>query len=70
MFKKKGDPVTPAQGGRMMPSDPADPAHLPIEELIRRKAYDIYEQRGREHGRALDDWLAAEAQITSRTIQA
>ena len=33
------------------------------EELVRRTAYALYEARGRAHGRALDDWLQAQAQI-------
>lgn len=29
-------------------------------EMIEKKAYEIYEKRGREHGKDLDDWLEAE----------
>ncbi len=28
--------------------------------MIEKKAYEIYEKRGREHGKDLDDWLEAE----------
>ena len=34
-----------------------------IEELIRRRAYELYEERGRVEGFALDDWLEAEREI-------
>jgi hypothetical protein len=34
-----------------------------IEERIRRRAYELYEQRGRVDGLALDDWLQAEREI-------
>lgn len=34
-----------------------------IEERIRRRAYELYAQRGRVDGFALDDWLQAERQI-------
>jgi hypothetical protein len=34
-----------------------------IEERIRRRAYELYEQRGRVSGFALDDWLQAEGEI-------
>jgi DUF2934 family protein len=34
-----------------------------IEELTRRRAYELYEQRGRVDGFALDDWLQAEGEI-------
>ena len=33
------------------------------EEKIRLRAYELYEQRGRIEGFALDDWLQAEAEI-------
>jgi len=32
-------------------------------EQIRLRAYQLYEARGREDGRDLDDWLQAEAEI-------
>jgi hypothetical protein len=35
-----------------------------IEEEIRRRAYELFEARGREEGRELDDWLRAEQEIT------
>ena len=33
------------------------------EERIRRRAYELYQQRGRIDGFALDDWLQAEAEV-------
>jgi Protein of unknown function (DUF2934) len=49
-------------------SEPAskilDPTQL--EDQIRRRAYELYEARGREHGRDLEDWFRAEAEVTSR----
>ena len=30
-----------------------------LEERVRRRAYEIYEKRGREDGHALGDWLQA-----------
>ncbi len=35
--------------------------------LIAMKAYELYEQRGREDGYALEDWLKAEAIINGST---
>ena len=35
-----------------------------LDEKIRLRAYDLYEQRGRQDGHALDDWLQAEAEVT------
>jgi len=39
-------------------------ANLPIdiEERIRQRAYQLYEQRGRVDGFAFDDWLQAEGE--------
>jgi Protein of unknown function (DUF2934) len=34
-----------------------------IEERIRQRAYELYEQRGRVDGFALDDWFQAETEI-------
>ena len=31
------------------------------EEIIRMRAYQLFEERGYEHGHELDDWLQAEA---------
>jgi hypothetical protein len=33
------------------------------EEEIRRRAYEIYLERGEQPGRALDDWLQAEREL-------
>ena len=35
-----------------------------LHEQIRRRAYDLYVQRGRENGHDLDDWLQAESEMT------
>ena len=34
-----------------------------ITERIRQRAHELYEQRGRVEGFALDDWLRAETEI-------
>jgi hypothetical protein len=36
---------------------------LPLEERIRRRAYELYVQRGYQSGSELDDWLQAEEEI-------
>ena len=43
-----------------------------LDERIRRRAYDLYEQRGRLDGHDVDDWLQAEAEMsqTSKTAAA
>ena len=36
---------------------------IPIEQQIRKRAYELYEQRGRTNGHDLDDWLQSECEI-------
>ena len=36
---------------------------IDIEDRIRYRAYQLYEQRGTVDGFALDDWLQAEAEV-------
>jgi hypothetical protein len=43
----------------MMEFDPAGST----KEKVRRRAYELYQQRGAAHGLADSDWLAAEAQV-------
>lgn len=73
--KAKKDPVAPDQSGRLMPVDPlginASPNEVQQkfnisasrEEVIRKRAYEIYEQQGREEGYALNHWLRAECEL-------
>jgi hypothetical protein len=34
-----------------------------LQEAVRLRAYEIYEQRGRVGGSEIEDWLQAEAEI-------
>jgi len=43
---------------RLLPSET-----LSLEERIRRRAYELYLQRGNQSGSELDDWLQAEEEI-------
>lgn len=36
---------------------------IDLEQRIRRRAYELYERRGREHGHEAEDWLQAEAEL-------
>ena len=74
--KKHGDPVVLYQSGRLMPADPLGINSSPEEvkrkfnvsaareDVVRQRAYEIYEQHGREEGYALDHWLQAENELT------
>src|SRR6266403_744840 len=43
---------------------------LALEERIRRRAYELYVQRGSQSGSELDDWLQAEEEIERAEEQA
>jgi len=72
---KHGDPVVPDQSGRLMAADSLGINSSPEEvkrkfnvnavreDIVRQRAYEIYEQQGREDGCALDHWLQAEHEL-------
>lgn len=37
---------------------------IDLREQIRRRAFELYEQRGKEDGHDLDDWLQAESELS------
>jgi hypothetical protein len=43
--------------------------HPNLEEEIRRRAYELYEERGREDGHDVDDWVRAKAEVTGAVVQ-
>ena len=43
--------------------------HPNLEEEIRRLAYELYGERGREDGHDLDDWLRAEAEVIGTEVR-
>ena len=42
--------------------------NLELDEEIRRRAYQLYVERGGEHGRDLDDWLQAKREFESGAL--
>jgi hypothetical protein len=57
-----------AEQGDQMPRDPKaeKPADAtPPQEAIAKRAYELYLQRGSVPGYELEDWLAAEAELTA-----
>jgi hypothetical protein len=46
---------------------PSDRSELEI--MIRERAYELYEARGREDGHDLEDWLRAEDEITEKKLR-
>ena len=45
-------------------------SELFLEVNIRHRAYELYEERGREDGHDLDDWLRAEADLIEAAAKA
>ena len=45
-------------------------ATVSSHEQIRHRAYDLYEQHGREDGQDGDDWLQAGSEITRVNVKA
>lgn len=39
--------------------------HLLVQDEIQRRAYELYEQRGKEDGRDWEDWFRAEAELSN-----
>ncbi len=55
---KETEPKTPRRKEKSVQSS--------LNEKIAKKAYEIYEQRDREPGKELDDWLEAEKVVRGR----
>ncbi|MFB3812889.1 MAG: DUF2934 domain-containing protein [Terriglobales bacterium] len=60
--KKKA--AAPANGNATAPAKVTNPVNL--EEAIRARAYQLFEERGYQHGRDTEDWLRAESEILAR----
>jgi hypothetical protein len=43
---------------------------VPTTQEIEQRAYEIYLERGGEDGRSIEDWLAAEKELTQLAEQA
>lgn len=57
-----------------LPNSPTAPqtteSSTDVTEQVRYRAYELYEQRGREDGHELDDWLQAESEIAHQGAKA
>lgn len=41
---------------------------VPTRDQIAQRAYELYQQRGSEHGRDLEDWLTAEKELRNQNL--
>jgi DUF2934 family protein len=44
--------------------------NIELQNKIRTRAYELYEQRGCGEGHDVDDWLQAESEVTARSAAA
>jgi Protein of unknown function (DUF2934) len=47
----------------------SEPQDLELEDQIRLRAYELYEERGREDGHEQEDWFRAKEEITNKKFQ-
>jgi hypothetical protein len=45
------------------------PTYADFQEQVRRRAYKLYELRGKENGRDLEDWLQAESELRQLSLK-
>ncbi len=65
--KKTTNGKPAAETASVQPKPPVAAADIDRYEQIRRRAYELYERRGRQHGYHEQDWFQAESELTSRT---
>ena len=49
---------------------PATVSPVDLQELVRHRAFELYEQRGREDGHDLEDWLQADSELVQQRTKA
>ena len=47
----------------------SEPHELELEHQIRLRAYELYEERGREDGHEVEDWLRAKEEIREKEFR-
>jgi hypothetical protein len=52
------------QSDERVPTNVITSMSAPASDAIATRAYDLYQQRDREDGHDLEDWLEAERQVT------
>ncbi len=60
--------IARATKSRSIPADELPPPPQPSEEQIRRRAYELFLQRGLTGGNPESDWIQAEQELRSRMI--
>lgn len=64
--KTNGENTTQPEVKRTSTNGDSTTRQALVEEQIRVRAYELFEQRGKTHGHAHEDWLRAEAEVRQR----
>jgi hypothetical protein len=62
----QANPVTPIRENLTAAENGAAQLHPGMEDEIRRRAYELYQERGGQHGFDQEDWRRAETEILSK----
>jgi hypothetical protein len=63
---KQSSPVTLIRENSSIAENGAAQLHPGIEDEIRSRAYELYQERGGQHGYDQEDWRRAETEILSK----
>jgi Protein of unknown function (DUF2934) len=61
--------LEPRKKLEVVKNEPRRVVPINVEEEIRRRAYELYQQRGAKPGSEREDWLAAEREVRQRYHQ-
>jgi hypothetical protein len=65
---KRAESIEPQSTSTQAETSEVSAGNLAHDEEIRRRAYEIYLERGEEPGRELDDWLQAERELEHQLV--
>jgi hypothetical protein len=62
-MRKKYNPMPSENSEFTLEADSSACPVEPLDDQIRQRAYELFEERGRQGGREFDEWLQAEREI-------
>jgi hypothetical protein len=63
------EPLAVVESRKDAPGGSLPISNVEVEEDIRRRAYELYLERGGTPGREREDWITAEREVRSRQLQ-
>ncbi len=64
--KKKASEAVPSNGNTAEVKAKVTTQAVSLEDAIRVRAYQLFEERGYRHGQDMEDWLRAESEVLNR----